>query len=165
MAIMNSKHHLNPIDRDFIPCDYTYVSLLIYCGDTSPDTISKMLGLQPTEACDKGEIVTSKTTGRSRTNKFNIWILCSENKEDSRDVRHHLDWLLERLVSRSKALHKIQAINGIEMSVRCVWWHKCGKRGGPVLWPRQMQILSALNLELVYSFYFCDEESDEWIMI
>lgn len=75
----------------------------------------------------------------------------------SRDLRHHLDWLLDALRSRSDALRELQAQDGIHMNVTCIWWSKYGG-GGPVLWPKQMSGLSSLDLECLFDFQFYGED-------
>ncbi len=89
-----------------------------------------------------------------------MWALSSESFVSSKDLRAHLDWLLERLFSSRQAVKNLQQ-HGMTMSVNCPWWSR-GGHGGPTLWPEQMQQLADLNLECSFDvqFYPSDDEED-----
>lgn len=86
---------------------------------------------------------------------MNGWFLSTGGVVASRDVRHHLDWLLERLMPARGALVALQQCAGVRMSVVCVWWSREG-HGGPTLWPEQMRGLADLNLECSFDVYLSD---------
>jgi RHS repeat-associated protein len=91
--------------------------------------------------------------GQSRPIDVNAWFLSSEGKIDSRDLRRHLDWLLERLAPVSEQLKALQGIPGVAMYVTCIWWAAHGE-GGPTLGPRHMRGLAALDLECSFELAF-----------
>jgi hypothetical protein len=139
-------------------CDETRCSLLVYTGKTSPDEVTRRLGIEPSELGIAGQVVVN-SLGRTRTTKLNYWFLDSEGNVTSKDLRRHLDWLLGILTPVGPALAELQATPGVTMTVRCVWWSRAG-RGGPALSPEQMAALAALNLECGFDFcYYPDQDS------
>jgi hypothetical protein len=100
---------------------------------------------------------TTNSLGRVRVAPLNGWFLSSEMSVDSRDIRSHIDWLLERLDPARDAILALQGEPGVRMAVSCVWWSKAGS-GGPVIWPEQMRRLAALNLECGFEVAFVGEE-------
>jgi hypothetical protein len=120
--------------------------------------VSEALQLRPDEATEAGKVTRHKRTGIVRVPKLNVWSLSSEGKVSSKDLRDHLDWLLNFLEDRQEGLALLQARQDVRMNVLCVWWASEGG-GGPVLWPEQMQKLAALNLECAFDFqYYGDKE-------
>ncbi|WP_338129451.1 DUF4279 domain-containing protein [Xenorhabdus bovienii] len=85
------------------------------------------------------------------------WLLSSENYVNSKDIRDHLDWLLNKISKSSEGLKQLQNTDKVTMKIDCVWrsiaWH-----GGPTLWPEQMKIMSDLGLECSFDIYFVGEE-------
>ncbi|MBB5344470.1 hypothetical protein HDF10_002449 [Edaphobacter lichenicola] len=98
--------------------------------------------------------------GRTRLGKLNAWFLSSEEYVSSRDARHHLDWLLDRLRRKAEALRDLQEKPCVKMYVSCPWWSQHGG-GGPSLWPEQMRGLAELNLECSFSFADYSNETGE----
>lgn len=119
-----------------------------------------MLGIQPTSFQNQGDRITN-SIGRTRTAKVTMWALSSEPFVSSKDVRAHLDWLLERLSNSTAALRDLQQRDG-KMGVSCPWWSR-GGHGGPTLWPEQMRQLADLNLECSFDvmFYPDDDAKEE----
>lgn len=158
---MNSKlllgnYHITSPDPEYASCDNTYVKLLIYPGEASVDEVSKVLQLKPSSTQYEGqEIINSK--GRVRFAKNSLWILSSEGRVASKDLRDHLDWLSNKLLKIKSNLKLLQNNNGLKMTVTCVWWSVLG-HGGPVLWPEQMKALAELGLECSFDIYFLDNE-------
>jgi hypothetical protein len=109
-----------------------------------------------TETSEVGQVRVN-SLGRTRVAPKNLWILSSEGSADSLDVRRHLDWLLARLVPNAKALLELQEVEGLVMTVHCVWYSRSG-HGGPTLWPEQMRALADLNLECGFDVYFLENE-------
>jgi hypothetical protein len=117
-----------------------------------------MLQLVPDEATKAGKPIRHKRSGLVRIPKLNVWSISSEGKVSSKDLRDHLDWLLNVLEGRRDGLFRLQAMPDVRMNVLCVWWASEGG-GGPVLWPEQMQGLAMLNLECAFDFqYYGDKE-------
>jgi hypothetical protein len=126
-----------------------------------PSEVTKRLGLKPTHQIVLGEESPPNSLGLKRVGKVNGWFLSSEEFVESKDVRRHLDWLLAKLEPNSEVLRELQAGPGVRMSVECPWWSRYGT-GGPTLWPEQMRVLAALNLECSLGFaYYGPQEPAE----
>lgn len=83
-------------DPGYATCEETHAKLLIYPDSLSISEVSDILKIKFTSAQKKGEeIVNSR--GRTRIAKKSLWILSSEGHVNSRDLRHHLSWLIGRL--------------------------------------------------------------------
>lgn len=144
-------------DDEYATCERTLARFSIYSGEKPPEEITLTLELAPTHQCEIGQVRTN-SIGRTRTDSLNAWFLSSEGFISSRELRRHLDWLLENLVTRSTQIAKLQKTSGIKMRVDCIWWSAFGQ-GGPTLWPEQMNIMAKLNLECAFdvSFYGLQE--------
>lgn len=139
-------------DADYPSCEYTFAQLLIYTN-TDTQQITHTLGIAPTYAQNKGDVLVN-SRGVKREAKLSYWNYSSEKKVQSKDLRHHLNWLLEQLKDRKNAIETLQNESGISMSVDCIWTPKSSAGGGPVIWPEQMSVLSNLNLELAFDCYY-----------
>ncbi|HET7748769.1 MAG TPA: DUF4279 domain-containing protein, partial [Terriglobales bacterium] len=71
---------------------------------------------------------------------------------ESRDVRRHLDWLLEQIVAAQEVLRRMQSEPDLWMDVFCYWRSTHGQ-GGPMLSPKQMQRLAELDLTIGFDCY------------
>ncbi len=147
-----------PYNDSYQTCERTVAQLRLYSGEIRPAEVTGLLGIEPTESTEAGGLIISKETGRPRLTKYNAWFLSSENIVNSKDLRRHLDWLLDRLEACSEALHELQTRDGVQMQISCIWWTAHGG-GGPVLWPSQMERMAHLNLEC--GFEFADYSGDE----
>jgi hypothetical protein len=155
--------HFTPLNDSGENCERTCAVLRIYSGKTKPIEVTRLLGIEPTSYVAEGEPKPIRDTGRVRIGQVNGWFLSSESKVESKDLRRHLDWLLETLISHLDALQALQMREGIRMNVNCIWWSRYGG-GGPVLWPQQMSGLALLNLECSFDFQFYGQDvstSDE----
>lgn len=76
----------------------------------------------------------------------------------SRDVRRHLDWILERLLPAKDKLQALKA-EGVEAAVSCYWLSVYG-HGGPTLSPQQMRGLVEFGLECWFDCYSSGEGED-----
>ena len=149
-----------PLNESDDSCTRTCAQLIIYLGNIDPSAITDLLGLEPTRIVRKGERSAPNSIGRTRLGKLNIWFLSSEDHISSADLRHHLDWLLERLLPKDKELIGLQKEVGVSMYVSCPWWSRYGG-GGPSLWPEQMRGMAQLNLECTFGFGVDDEAAEE----
>jgi len=151
-------NHINsrrtPYDDNYETCERTYAELRIYSDDMDPRLITRWLGIDPTEASTKGEPVACGM-GRQRVAKG--WFLSSENVVASRDLRRHLDWLLDKIELTAGKLGELQNKAGLTMGINCVWWSATGS-GGPTLWPEQMVRMANLELECSFEVCFFGEE-------
>lgn len=150
------KSRRTPISPEYPSCYECYATLLIYPNDIHPDRVSEFLKIQPTHK----NIIGTKSVnriGKIREIKTSGWFLSSKGYVTSKDLREHLDWLLNKIISSKDALEKLQACENVTMGINCVWRSLAG-HGGPVLWPEQMKIMSILNLECGFDIYFVDDE-------
>jgi hypothetical protein len=120
------------IDDDYPTCERTYATLRIFREDLDPDSVTRVLGIEPTRVPVKGQ----PSTGRSRIARIaevGGWFLSTQDQVASRDVRRHLVWLLDKLVGSDQGLKSLQA-EGYRMDVFCYWLSAQG-HGGPILSP------------------------------
>jgi len=144
-----------PVNDDYQTCERTYAELRVYGNELDPKIITEILGVTPSSIQKKGEKRTN-SFGRTVVFKTGGWFLSSEGRVQSKDVRRHLDWLLEQLVPVKDQLSNIQETSGITMNVYCIWWSTGD--GGPTLWPEQMRSLADLNLECAFDISFYGDE-------
>jgi Domain of unknown function (DUF4279) len=145
--------HLTAVDDNYATCAETFAALRIYSGTLDAQQIGRQLGLDATTS-NRVAIEAASNTGRPAPP--NLYELSTEHKVVSRDLRKHLDWLLQRLSPSRSQLLGLQQRADTKMLVHCRWWSKYGG-GGPTLWPEQMELLAALKLEL--SLLFADYSS------
>src|SRR5713226_10670143 len=108
-------------------CAVTHASLGIFHDDLDPEEITRLLGLQPTRGWKRGE----PRNPRARTPipaKFGVWLLSTRGIVQSRDVRRHIDWLLDRAEPRG-AVFKMLHERGCRTDLRCFWLSR-GRAGG-----------------------------------
>lgn len=147
----NIGSHFTPLNDREENCERTDASLRIYSEEMTPLQITELLGMSPTSSVTKGQRIPTMFSDQFRLGKLNGWFLSSEGVVESKDLRRHLDWLLDRLDRSAEELAKLQERQGVRMCVYCIWWSKYGG-GGPSLWPEQMRQLAALNLECCFDF-------------
>lgn len=91
-----------PYDDNHGSCERAVANLLIYGEDLEPTEVSRRLGIEPSDAASTGQIRTN-SLGRRRVTPVGHWFLSSEWRVDSRDLRRHLDWLLDLLTPRARS--------------------------------------------------------------
>ena len=146
---------MTPYDDEYRSCERTVAELRIYADDLDPVAVNLQLGLEPSSSQKKGETSTN-ALGRTRAAKLGGWFLSTEDHVTSKDLRRHLDWLLEKLAPKARELRQLQETPGIRMAVFCSWWSANGS-GGPTLWPEQMRALADFNLECAFDISFFGE--------
>src|SRR5262249_2630582 len=135
----------DPHYDDLYPtCEYTHVTMRLYSDSISPEEMTLMFSCRPTSTQRKGDI-RNPNGRRPITLKLNAWFLCSEGEVQSKDVRRHLDWLLDRLGNCSDALQTLSG-RGARADIMCLWISKSGN-GGPTLSPRQCQRIAELGVD------------------
>jgi hypothetical protein len=140
---------------DYPTCFVTYADLRIYHDDLDPDRITGLLGIEPSWAQVKGRAYT-KPNGREFTPPIGGWFLSTKGVVGSRDVRRHVDWILDRLAGKDEILKRFQA-EGHQMSVFCLWQSVHG-HGGPILSPEIMRRLGEMELEIGFDiFHPCED--------
>jgi Domain of unknown function (DUF4279) len=131
-------------DDEYPTCELTHVTLRIYHETASPEVATEALGLDPDEVHD----AVRPPSGRG--SRPAVWLMSSEGKVDSLDVRRHLDWILDRLSGREEKLANLRQ-RGFVMDVLCRW-DSIGQ-GGPMLSPAQMGPLAKLGLTVGFDLY------------
>lgn len=156
---MNDKSKINSrltaLDSEYPSCSETYAELRIYPSSHSAEDITELLGIPPTASQNANSLI-KNSRGRTRKTPRTGWFLSSEGKVNSKDLREHLNWILQKLSGSGSALMSLQKDNA-RMTVSCTWWSASG-HGGPVLWPEQMRALADLNLECSFDVYFLDDD-------
>src|SRR5690349_14749451 len=92
---------------DYATCHRTYATLVIVHLDLDPEGVTQELGLQPTRAYRRGDI-RNPHGSRPYVYPRGGWQLTSEGAVQSRDVRRHIDWLLDRVDSNAGVLKQLQ---------------------------------------------------------
>lgn len=140
---------------DLIPtdsaCEECHVALSIYPGDISPDEVSTLLRLKPTRQYRKGENTLSPW-GKVFKAPLSSWVLSSQGSVDSKDLREHVQWLLDTLRPLARGLESLRKIPDMDMHILCTWVSRYGD-GGPSLWPEQLQCMAHLGLPCHFDFY------------
>ena len=142
-------------DDDYGTCKETSASFRITHPSLDPVVISHKLGLTPSWSWSKG----TPRGSRQIPTRSGIWGFDTNGILTSRDVRRHLDWLLDHLEPHAATLAALQA-EGYQMDVFCLWCRD-GGTGGPMLSPRNMARLAALDLTIGFEFWSVDEDDDE----
>ena len=151
---------LTPLDDHYSTCERTQAALRIATGKMHPEEVTALLKVEPTRITVVGKPVRGDGPGKGHVARLNLWLLDSEGIIVSKDLRHHLDWIIGRVGPRRDALFSLQQSSDVKMDVSCVWWSMHGD-GGPALWPEQMLGLGQLNLEMSISFASYGNEPDE----
>lgn len=133
---------------DYSTCSNTFATLRIYSQTLSPEEVTRALGVQPTRTLRQGEQRGDKVSN------LHGWFLSSEGRVDSRDLRRHLDWLLDQLATGANPTQQVTArIPGrVWADISCLWISAVG-HGGPTLSPKQMQRMARLGLECWFDVY------------
>lgn len=154
----STRSRRTPYNDVYPSCERVCAQLVIYPGAMDPEEVTQRLDIQPTEVNRAGEVARN-SLGRERCVKLNGWFLSSEGKSDSRDLRRHLDWLIELLMPRRAPLLVLQEVEGLKIGINCIWW-SAGGQGGPTLWPEQMRAIAELDLECSFDIGFFGQQDD-----
>ncbi|OGO23028.1 MAG: hypothetical protein A2144_11685 [Chloroflexi bacterium RBG_16_50_9] len=142
---------LTPINDLDISCDRAEATFCIYNID--PEFVTKKLNVMPTSSQKIG-ISRIMPSGKKRIGKVDSWLLSSEASHvSSKDIRTHLDWLLDKVKNAAAPIKELQEMPNAKMSIQCTWWSADGG-GGPTLWPEQMKRMAKLNLECGFNFAY-----------
>lgn len=151
------KSYLADLYDDTYPtCERTCAQFRIDPGSMSPEDVTRLLAITPTTKRTKGSVRIGYA-GKEIVSKKSVWLLSSEPEVKSKDLRRHLDWLLDRLEKAMAPLNELQCTEGIRMDVNCIWWSAHG-HGGPILNASQMHRISALDLQCGFDIYFFPEK-------
>lgn len=137
-------------NHEYPSCAKTFATLRIY--DIHPDTVSIYLGLQPTH---------TQIPSQPKIPRYG-WFLSSRDHVDSEepgriveslDARYHLDWLLDQLADKQRALESLKQM-GAKIDIACYWMSRNGPAcGGPTLSGLQMKRLGDLDIDFWFDLY------------
>jgi hypothetical protein len=137
---------------DYPTCECCFSTLYIETGDMDPNYVTGRLNLKPTSIQRKGE---SANRFSNRTNPLSGWSLSSEARVDSKDLRNHMDWLLDQIACQKAEMESLRRA-GCVFRVWCYWLSKAG-HGGPIISVSQIKRLAELELEIYLDVYFVGE--------
>jgi Domain of unknown function (DUF4279) len=139
-------------DDNYTTCRETSASLRVMHLELDPDYVSRQLGIAPSWSRKKGEM--PKTSKRAA--RIGIWALDTENIVKSRDLRRHIDWIIDQVSEKQLVFDELRR-QDYKMDVFCLWI-RSGGTGGPTLSSRNMRGLGALDLEMGFEFWDTEEE-------
>lgn len=148
--------YLTPLDDCYATCERTRAVLRIHCGERSPNDMTEYLSIEPTETVEVGVAKPRRNGKLGPPGKVNLWLLDSEQHMESKDLRRHIDWVLDQLDPAAERILKLREA-GLLIDIWCVWWSSTGQ-GGPALWPKQMARVALLDLELSIDFAYFGEQ-------
>jgi hypothetical protein len=149
---------MTPNNPDYPTCERTYGTLCILGGDMDPHEVTSLLGIQPSKSQIAGESRVSRSS--PIVYKLSGWFLSTDEHVNSKDSRDHIDWILNNLVGKDKAIAEIHQ-RGWDACLSFYWASLSG-HGGPTLSPPQMRRLADLSLEIWFDCYFLnDDETGE----
>ena len=137
--------HISEYIDDYPTCERTYATLGIYPIEITPDEVTSLLGVVPTRtqsAEARPDGVCDVPAG---------WFLCSDGVIESRDVRRHIDWILDQIADKLDAFALLRNDGG-QSDISC-YWLAASHSGGPSLRPNQMTIIGELGLEIWFDFF------------
>lgn len=134
----------------FPSCSRTYVTLAVYSKEIDLDRISTELGVPPTDTQLAGRAMSS--IGPTRLAKCNGWFFSSQERSKSRDVRAHIDFVLDAVAPAISALRRL-ARTTCEVRLYCYWESAAGN-GGPILDQRVISRLAQLPAEFHFDIWF-----------
>jgi hypothetical protein len=138
-------------DDAYSTCLETYSTLRIFSDKISPDEITKLLQIRPTDGFQKGE---PHSKGKLKR-KINGWFYSTRELSPSKDTRRHLDLILSALEGRENVIKKLH-LDGCKIDITA-YWVSAG-HGGPWLMPQQMVKLGTLGISVWWDIYFSCEE-------
>lgn len=141
-----------PYDPSYPTCQATYASLCLYSSDEDPEFLDSLLGATGTTRVRTGE----RRHPRAVPSRFNQWTLSSESAVESKDLRHHIDWVLGSVDPEGLQ----QATRGSwEATLTCFWLSAQG-HGGPQVNADQCARLGGLGVPLILDVHLGDDDSD-----
>ena len=141
---------------DYATCEKTNAELRVYSPALPADAMTGLLHLEPTSTQPRRERETrGDQVVRGRDHG---WFLNSEGHVDSRDVRRHVDWLLDRIVPVAEQLRELLRMDPHAKAAVCCLWVSASGHGGPVLSGPQLTRLAELGLDIWFDVYFSNDE-------
>jgi len=133
--------------HDYSSCSRTYATLCIYHDDLVPSQITKLLGVEPSCSQQKGDV-----RRKGQLAPIGGWFLKTKDVIDSRDLRYHIDALLQELGPKQNSL-KLLREQGYDIRLSCFWESATGN-GGPLLDYQLMSVLGELSIDLHFDIWF-----------
>lgn len=155
----SQKHHKTPLNEEYPTCNECWASFNIISDSVNPDKITEKLNIKPTRQNKKGDLFVN-VLNKSTQKVINGWFIESEGVIKSKDLRDHVDYVLDFLVPIKDKILEIQKWDDIKMTLTCSWWGfmHCG----PTLWPVQLEKMSMLNIaiEIYFASYANDRDNN-----
>ena len=126
-------------DRKYPTFSKTYATLRIYHDKITPEEITQLLDILPTDCQLKNGKI-----------KFNGWFLSSEKMVKSKDCREHIDIILNDVIPKKEVIQNLIK-QGALIDMSCFWLSKNGQ-GGPTLSLDQCQKLAKLKIDIWFDF-------------
>jgi hypothetical protein len=137
-----------PYDENYGTCAYTHAWLRIMHETVDPDEVTVILGITPSRVQRRGDPNQGKP---GQLLSKGGWILSTEDVLGSKDARHHLNWILERVSGKNAEFAQLHS-RGYLVDL-CVRWDSVNGHGGPTISPPQMKALADLEIELWFDVY------------
>jgi len=147
-AASRSEHAYND---DYATCFRTHATLRVFVRDLSHDAISRLLGCDPTSTKQAGDPI-----GPQASRDLAGWFLDSAEHVESRDLRRHVDFVLDSV--DLDELAAMTAERGAIADVFCFWESKSG-HGGPELEPGQMSRFVRAGIGIGIDVYFSHRDA------
>ena len=147
---MKHSHDRRRYDHKYPSCVRTYVALAVYSKALDARSLTKALGLRPSRTMIAGQLMSS--IGTPRIAKWNGWFFSSQRKCLSRDLRAHLDFVLDRIAPAKEALERLLH-QDCEAHLSAFWDSAAGN-GGPLRDHRIIARLAEFPLELHFDIWF-----------
>ena len=151
---MTTKHDY---DDDYGTCLDTYATLRVFSDSLAPETISDILGIQPTRSFRKGELKAQHQVVSVPRQITNGWFYSTKGKSKSRDCRRHLDILIECVLEGAARIDNLRR-RGCDIDVTVFYSYT---QGGPTISPGQMKPLAAAGIDVWWDLYRSSEDGDE----
>jgi uncharacterized protein DUF4279 len=141
-------------EDDYPTCAETFAALRIGHAELNPEAMSQEIGIEPTVAWRRGDLLPSPGGG-SAVAEEGVWMFASPEELRSDDARRHIDHVLDVVEAHATAISRLQAA-GYGLAVSCYWVSRWGY-GGPTLSARQMARLARFGLPLRIELYELQE--------
>lgn len=86
-----------PYDENYGTCSYTHAWLRIMDQELDPGEITAIVGVVPTSVQRRGAPVENRP---DKTYSRGGWWISTEGLLTSKDARHHLDWIIEKVAGK-----------------------------------------------------------------
>lgn len=133
-------------DHKYRSCSRTYATLLIFHETMKPQEITAALELEPFDTARRGD---RAILGRKVPK--NLWARGTYDQYESRDVRFHVDKILDTLRGKEDRLHFLLK-RGCEIEISCFWESAAGN-GGPILDSGFLQRLTRFPVLLSFDIW------------